>query len=167
MNLGGRRISNEELRAHLAALGLADAQPFRASGNVIFSAQETDEEELQASVETGLEKRLGYPVPTFIRSATQLHGIVAACPFPAELVEASAGKLQVALLAAAPSGQARSEVLALSDEEDQLALAGRELYWLPNGRMSASTLDLKALERVTGLMTVRTMGTIERIVERL
>ena len=43
MNIGGRRIKNEELRREFEELGLSDVSCFRASGNVIFAADEDDE----------------------------------------------------------------------------------------------------------------------------
>ena len=36
MNLGSRRIKNDELRAEFEQLGFEDVATFRASGNVIF-----------------------------------------------------------------------------------------------------------------------------------
>lgn len=36
MNLGGRRITNEELRGHFERMGMAEVATFRASGNVVF-----------------------------------------------------------------------------------------------------------------------------------
>jgi hypothetical protein len=54
-------------------------------------------------------------------------------------------------------------VLALATEDDPLAIAGRELYWLPSGGLLESELDLKAIEAAVGSDTRRTMGTIEQI----
>jgi uncharacterized protein (DUF1697 family) len=56
--------------------------------------------------------------------------------------------------------------LAEASDEDRLAIGGRELYWLPSGRMSDSELDLKLLEAVLGPWTMRTLGTIEQIVAK-
>ena len=39
----------------------------------------------------------------------------------------------------------------------------RELYWLPSGRMLETTLDLKAIERLLGPLTMRTKNTVEQI----
>jgi hypothetical protein len=54
-------------------------------------------------------------------------------------------------------------VLALESDADRLAFGASELYWLPAGGMSDSELDLKAIERLLGAMTVRTKNTIEQI----
>ena len=48
-------------------------------------------------------------------------------------------------------------------DEDRLALDGRELYWLPSGGISDSALDLTAIERTLGAITIRTKTTVEQI----
>ena len=100
MNLGGRRITNDDLRSHFEAMGCEEVATFRASGNVIFAAEEA-EAKLAARVEAELGERLGYEVPVFLRGAAEVAAIAAAEPFPAADVAASKGKLQVQMLAAA------------------------------------------------------------------
>lgn len=166
MNLGGRRIKNEELRREFEVLGFAEVSCFRASGNVIFESEEGDEDVLSERIESGLGEVLGYEVPVFLRSAVELGEIVAREPFDATLIAASKGKLQVAFLATAPKGASRKRALGLSTGEDRLAIAGRELHWLPSGGISESSLDLRALESILGPWTMRTMGTVEQIVAK-
>ncbi len=163
MNLGGRRIRNEELRAEFEALGFADVATFRASGNVIFSADGGSESALTEAIETGLGDALGYEVPVFLRSCAEVAAIAAQEPFDPKLLDASKGKLQVTFLAGKPTARQRKEVGALADDADRLALAGRELYWLPSGGISESELDLEAIDAALGKGTMRTMGTIEQI----
>lgn len=165
MNLGGRRIKNEELRVEFEALGFAEVACFRASGNVVFSAK-GGEAKLTGEIEAGLGEALGYEVPVFLRSAKELSALAAHEPFDVADVEASKGKLQVALLPKKPAAKARKQALAEASEEDRLAIEGRELYWLPSGGISDSDLDLKAIETALGPWTMRTMGTIEQIVAK-
>ncbi|HEY6145014.1 MAG TPA: DUF1697 domain-containing protein [Solirubrobacterales bacterium] len=168
MNLGKRRIKNDELRAHFEAMGLEEVVTFRASGNVIFAtAKREAEAKLTARVEAELGERLGYEVPVFLRSDKEMTAIAAQQPFPAAKVKKSKGKLQVSLLQKKPSAAAKKKVLALAGDEDLLALDGRELYWLPSGGLLESDLDLKAIEKLVGADTRRTMGTIEQIAAKL
>ena len=164
MNVGGHRISNEDLRTRFEELGFDEVRTFRASGNVIFAAAgEESEEELSARIETGLAAALGYEVPVFLRDASEIGTIAAHRPFAESLVEASKGKLQVVLLSARPAARARKEVLALADVEDELAFGERELHWLPSGGILDSALDFKAIGRLLGPLTTRTKGTIEQL----
>jgi uncharacterized protein (DUF1697 family) len=163
MNLGGRRIKNEELRAEFETLGFSEVGCFRASGNVVFTVDEKSETKLTKQIEVGLGEALGYEVPVFLRSAAELQAIAAQQPFDAKALKASKGKLQVAFLKQKPKAAARKRALALASDDDRLALGGRELYWLPKGGLSDSELDLKELAAALGLNTVRTVGTVEQI----
>lgn len=164
MNLGGRRIKNEELRRHFEEMGFEEVATFRASGNVIFSAPSSESEsKLAARVEADLDQQLGYDVPVFLRSIEEVATIAAQQPFDAKQVRKSKGKLQVSLLKKKPGAAAKKKALALATDEDLLALNGRELYWLPSGGISESNLDLKAIDSSLGPGTIRAIGTIEQI----
>ena len=164
MNVGGHRISNEDLRARFEELGFGEVRTFRASGNVIFAATGNEsEEKLSARIETGLAAALGYEVPVFLRSAGEMQTIAAHRPFAQSLIDASKGKPQVVLLCTAPAARARKEVLALGSDEDRLAFGERELHWLPSGGILDSVLDFKAIGRLLGPLTTRTKGTIEQL----
>jgi len=167
MNLGKRRIKNEELRAEFETLGFEDVSTFRASGNVIFGAAKKSEGALTKEIERGLGEALGYEVPVFLRNRAEVAAIAAQEPFPAKAVEASKGKLQVTMLAKKPTAAARKKVLALATEEDSLAIVARELFWLPSGGTLESELDLKAIEKALGKGTQRTVGTIEQIAAKV
>jgi uncharacterized protein (DUF1697 family) len=194
MNVGGHRLTNDELRGHFLALGFTDVATFRASGNVVFAgtssggesssprgdpspaaalaAEGRSSELLAARIEEGLESLLGYAVPTFVRGADEVRAIAALQPFAAERVAASGGKLQVSLLGASPTPEVRAEVLSMATGEDGLSFGAsspegeRELYWLPSGGLLESELDLKAIDRLLGPSTMRTKGTIELIARK-
>jgi uncharacterized protein (DUF1697 family) len=164
MNLGGRRIKNEELRRHFEEIGLEEVATFRASGNVIFATPKQEAEgKLAERVEVELGKRLGYEVPVFLRSVAEVAAIAAREPFDAKAVAKSKGKLQVSFLGKKPSAAAKKKALAAATEEDLLAIEGRELYWLPSGGISETDLDWKPIEAALGSGTIRTMGTVEQI----
>jgi uncharacterized protein (DUF1697 family) len=166
MNIGGRRITNADLRLHFEAIGLAEVGLFRASGNVVFTAGSQAPAALVERLERELEGRLGYAVPVFLRTAAEVLEVARAEPLPPEAVAASKGKLQVMLLLEAPSPAVREEVLGLAPAEDQLAFGRRELYWLPRAGLLESALDLKAVTGKLGPATVRTKGTMEQIARK-
>jgi uncharacterized protein (DUF1697 family) len=167
INVGGHRVASDELRSCIEGLGFRDAATFRASGNVIFSDDGKERpKEVAAKLEKGLAESLGYEVPVFLRSATEVEAIAGSEPFPAKLLNARAGKLQVLLLPKQPAAQAKRNVLALATDDDQLVFGERELFWLPSGGMMDSDLDLNAIEALVGPTTKRTKGTIDQIAAR-
>ena len=163
INVSGHRVAGGELRSCFAGLGFERVATLRASGNVVFDAERGRPADLTAGIEEALESALGYAVPTFLRTAAEVRAIVRHRPFDDELVEASGGKLQVSFLHRPPTARLRGEVLAMATDEDRLAIRGRELYWLPSGRMLDATIDLVALERAIGPTTRRTKNVIEEI----
>ena len=166
MNLGRRRIKNPELCAAFEDIGLTNVSAFLASGNVIFETEESDSDAVARSIEDGLRASLGYEVPTFLRTADEVRSIASYQPF-ADVKSERSGKMQVAMISTEVDRPARDSVLELSNASDILEMVGRELYWWSKGNLSDSELDLKAIERLVGPMTIRTKSTVERLVKFL
>jgi uncharacterized protein (DUF1697 family) len=102
LNVGGRTVKMDRLRAHFTELGLADVATFIASGNVIFRAarmQDSEVAALEQRIEAHLEARLGFRTEAFIRSAPELGCIAAHRPF-------DAAGADMASSAAGPAGAA-------------------------------------------------------------
>ncbi|MCC6988430.1 MAG: DUF1697 domain-containing protein, partial [Acidobacteria bacterium] len=99
VNVGGRLVKMDELRAHVAAAGGHDVETFIASGNVIFSSPVTDTARLERTLEAQLQKAFGFAVPTLIRTTAQVAEAAARTPF-AEKDVAAAGTYVAAFLRA-------------------------------------------------------------------
>lgn len=166
MNLGGRRITNKDLCAHVRAIGFGEVSAVLASGNVLFTAEHSSLKQVAKRLEQGLSQALAYDVPAFVRTSAQVQAVARFQPFDAEMGE-DGGKLQVALLAGRPSVAAQARAMACATTEDLLHIHGTELYWLPRGKLTESDLDVKAIDAALGPMTMRTRRTIERIEARL
>jgi uncharacterized protein (DUF1697 family) len=162
VNLGARRkASSADLRSCLEGLGFEAVETFRTSGNVVFETGRESRAKLTGRIEQALAKSLGYDVTVFLRTGTEIQAIATHEPFPAKLVAASKGKLQVALLPAKPAASVQKKVLAVATKEDRLAFGDRELYWLPSGGTRDSALNQTALDQQVGPWTMRTKGTID------
>jgi uncharacterized protein (DUF1697 family) len=166
INVGGRRASRDQLTTCLESLGLENVTTFRASGNLIFDATRQSEKALTKRIDDALTESLGYDVRAFLRTAAAVRAIAAHSPFPKKVVDASGGKLQVALLAKAPPKAARDEVLAMATDEDLLAIHGTELYWLPSGGQMQTELNLRAIDDLVGENTRRTKNMVGEIAEK-
>jgi uncharacterized protein (DUF1697 family) len=164
INVGGRRISNADLQTHFEALGFTEAAVYQAAGNVVVETDDDRPDRVARTIDEGLTERLGYACLTYLRTAEEVRAIAEATPFDPAM--AAGRKLHVALLERLPAKTIADQALALANEDDQLAFGARELYWMPKGRMMDSGLDLRALEQLVGGWTMRTKGTIERIVAR-
>jgi uncharacterized protein (DUF1697 family) len=163
INIGGRRASSGQLTAALEAAGHRNVSAFRASGNLIFDADSGSRAALARRVDDALTEALGFEVRSFLRTAGEVRAIAASEPFPREVLAASQGKLQVALLAKRPPRRVRGDVLALATDADHLAMRGRELYWLPSGPTMRTDLNLRLIDSMVGENTRRTKKMIDEI----
>lgn len=161
MNLGGRRLTNDELVTAVRACGCDDVAAYQASGNVVCN-DDRGAPELAGALEQGLADELGYPVPVFVRAAEEVRAIAHATPFTADQL-APRGTPQVVFLQQPPSRDALEEVERLVPPDDVLVAVGRELHWLPAAGVGRSTMDFRRLDEVTGGTTVRTHGTVQRL----
>jgi len=166
INIGGRRITNDDLRTGFERLGFSEVAVWRASGNVIFETDARSSARLSARIDEGLSEAFGYEVVTFLRTAGEVRAIAEHGPFDPAHVRASKGKLQLALLGTRPAAAARREVLAFATDDDRLAFGDRELYWLPAGGFAESELDRNRLARILGPMTFRTKNVLEEIARK-
>lgn len=161
LNVGGRRLTNEQLCSHVASLGFSDVFTYRASGNVVFDAA-TPPDEIEVSLENGLSAALGYEVPTMVRTLEELGSLIRSVPF-SETDQIGIGKPQVMFL----KHRVKIDVARFATDVDLLVADQRDLFWLPVDGISNTRLDVRELEKAVGPNTVRTVGTLEGIVKKV
>ncbi|GAA1244598.1 DUF1697 domain-containing protein [Kitasatospora nipponensis] len=81
VNVGGRTVTMERLRALFTELGLSEVRSYIQSGNVFFRTDEPDRAALTRRIEQHLEEALGYPVPTMLRTVEEVEELLASDPF--------------------------------------------------------------------------------------
>jgi uncharacterized protein (DUF1697 family) len=166
INVGGRTVRMDQLRDHFEDLGFADVDTFIASGNVIFEAAGNGRQ-LEAKIERQLQSRLGYAVATFVRSVADLESVPANQPFPASDVDRAGHRLYVAFLRGEPGVEAIRAVDAVRSPTDDLAVVGRELYWLCRTSSRDSAISGARIEKlVGGPATIRNMNTVNRLIAK-
>jgi len=164
INLGNRRVKMDHLRDLFQALKFSAVSTFIASGNVIFETPAADAAGLEQRIEAHLQKTLGYPVDTFLRTPADLAAVVAFRPFAAEETEAPGHTLYVGFLRAAPADAAVRKLLSLRTGYDDFRVEGRELYWLCRGRSSDSPVGWPVVAKTIGTpSTMRNLTTVEKL----
>lgn len=81
INVGGHNVKMERLREIFTELGLHNVRSYLNSGNIFFDVDDTNRQSLTTTIEKHLIKALGYEVPTFLRTTTELEAILAENPF--------------------------------------------------------------------------------------
>jgi uncharacterized protein (DUF1697 family) len=167
INVGGRVVKMDHLRRLFESVPLGNVETFIASGNVIFDAKGAGGAALEKKIERHLERALGYPVATFVRSAADVAAVAAHKPFAPAEYDAPLHAVYIGILRAEPSAAARKQVLALQDDLNALHLQGRELYWLCRRKMMESIVTMGKLEKTLGVpATFRNANTLRRLAVR-
>jgi uncharacterized protein (DUF1697 family) len=163
VNVGGRTVRMDRLRAAFQGMGFSGAETFIASGNVIFEAEAARPGVLERRIESGLREALGYDVEVFLRSTSELAEIACREAFPPADV-ASAHAVYVALVAEVLDDAARERVLAAQTPNDSFSVHGRDVYWLSRVRFSESVFSGPKLDKVLGVKaTLRNVKTVRRL----
>jgi len=161
INLGKRRVKNDQLSEVFESLGFEDVKVLIASGNVVFTADETDEAKLTRTIEAGLESGLGFKVDTMLRSADEIRAMLALDPFKGiEITKQT--RLYVTLLAGTTKSTMKLPYASDDGNFRILARNDREVYSVLTVQEGARTVDLMAvLEKEYGKRsTTRNWNTI-------
>lgn len=164
INVGGRVVKMERLRAIIEAAGFENVETLIASGNVIFESAATNQGLIEGKLESALEKSLGYPVATFVRSRAEIAATAARRPFRHM---PNGSTLYIAVARAAIDRATASDLLAQQTATDQFRILGREVYWLCLTRFSDSAFSGARLEKLLGQqVTARNANTIGKLAVR-
>lgn len=165
INVGGHRVKMDRLKELFEGLGLREVSTFIASGNVIFSSSSGSPEALTEKIEQHLARRLGYDVPTFLRSPADLAAIIAFLPTEGGVGGPAHSSEFVIFMRSPASPELRSTFESLNSETDEFQFSGSEVYWRVRGKLSDSPLFGKELEKaLRGLpTTMRNLNTLRRI----
>jgi len=152
----------DALRGHFGKLGFTDVETFIASGNVIFTGRGRPRA-IERTIETGLEKVLGYEVKTFVRTTDEVAAIAGYQPFsPARMRAARA--LIVGFLAEPLPPAAVKTLMGLKTAVDDFRVQGREVYWLCQVGQGESEFSNAVFERSLKVRTTfRGMPTIVKL----
>jgi uncharacterized protein (DUF1697 family) len=162
INVGGRTVKMDALRALFQSWGFGDVETFIASGNVIFTSPETDARALEQRIERELGKALGYAVETFIRTPAELDAIARYRPFGDD---GDAHTVYVNFYYEPLPAESVERLAALRTEVDEFRVHGREMYWLARKRISESLVTGPMLSKAVGRVpsTNRNVTTIRKL----
>lgn len=163
INVGGRTVTMERLRALFSDIGFSNVETFNASGNVIFDSKSAAPTTLEKDIERQLEASLGYRVATFLRSGEQVRAVSAYRPFPQDAIS-TAQAFNIGFLTAPLSVESIGALMSLKTDIDDFHVHDREVYWLCRKKQSESTFSNRAFERSTkALTTFRSATTIAKL----
>jgi uncharacterized protein (DUF1697 family) len=164
VNVGGRLIKMDALRAAFEGLDLANVKTFIASGNVIFETRARQLTALEGKLEAHLQATFGHDIDTFIRTDAELAEVAAHEPFADAAWLAAVQASVVGFVAEPFTAAARAALARLNSDDDRFALHGRELYWTSRHKQSESTFSNAVFEKLLGVRaTFRGVNTVRKL----
>jgi uncharacterized protein (DUF1697 family) len=167
INVGGRVVKMDILRALFEEMKFKSVETFIASGNVIFETSSSDARGVESRIEKHLARALGYEVGAFLRTPARLAEIVDYEPFSEEDRAAGVQSVHVMFFAEPHRPGLQEDLDRLRTAADVFHAHDRELYWLCRGKITDSLVKPGLLERAIAVpTTVRNMNTIRRLVTK-
>ena len=166
VNVGGRKLAMNELRAISEGLGWKQVSTYIQSGNLVFSA-EGKPAELEKSLEAAIEAATGMQVPVIIRSRSQWSAYAEKAPF-AEARREEPNRV-IALLSKSPPIHGAAEALqARAQAGEKVELIGDSIWiHFPEG-VGTSKLNPALIDREIGSpATGRNYRTVLKLEELL
>ena len=162
INVGGRVVKMEVLRAHFESLGFSNVETFIASGNVIFDST-AKPASTQKKIESHLRTSLGFEVATFIRTLAEVDAVSRHQPFTTAAMK-SAGALCVGFPDSPLDDDAYNALMRMKTAIDDFHLHNREVYWLCLEKQSESTFSNAKFERACKVRaTFRGVNTVAKL----
>jgi uncharacterized protein (DUF1697 family) len=164
VNVGKRTVKMANLVDIVEGLEYDRVWTHINSGNVVFDTAGS-REDIESTLESALETKLGFEVTTFVRNAPELRRALAAEPF--EVAEGDTYFLTFLKLRPTPS-ECRS-LEALTNDFDTLVVDGRDVHWRMHGKSTDTKLRTKDWEAVIGRLrsTSRNMTMLRKLVKKL
>ena len=161
---GHNSIKMTDLKALYIKIGLADAETFIQSGNVIFcKTGDITPEALSVNIEQAILEKLNYIVPVMIRTHQELRDLFSLNPYLKE-TGFDPSKMAVIFLHEEPSDTQLQKVENVDYPPDRFKIIGKEIFiYCPNGfgRTKLYTNFFEKKMGVTG--TARNWKTITTI----
>ncbi len=154
-----------ELRAMLTKSGCTDVQTYVQSGNAVFGTK-LGAAELTKAIEEALERYMGRPIATTLRTHKQLKAIIEANPFAKAATNLA--YLCVTFLANTPTKSEVAPLHAQNFKPELFQVAAKEIYtWHPNGQGRSPLAAALQKLPLRGAVTTRNWNTVLKLLEML
>jgi uncharacterized protein (DUF1697 family) len=165
VNVGGKGIvSMAAIKEALVALGLSDVRTYINSGNVIFSTQESDAQQLTARIEKALEQHTGMAIKVLVMDDKTLKKMVDA--IPRNWVDDKTMRTYVLLLWKELDDRRILDRLPIKPGVDELRYAPGAVVW----RVDRENVGRSQMNRIVGTplykkITIRSANTMRKLNE--
>jgi uncharacterized protein (DUF1697 family) len=164
VNLGRRQVKMAHLVEIFSDLGHDGAWTYINSGNVVFDAGGS-RAALERTIESRLERELGFEATTFLRTIAELRKALALEPFTV----GARDTYFMTFLKDTPTAAQRTALEALSNDFDTLVVHGRDVHWLMHGKSTDTRVGAAKWAAVVGdkRSTSRNTTMLRKLADRI
>jgi uncharacterized protein (DUF1697 family) len=150
INVGGRFVKMEKLRALAAGAGLQNVATYIQSGNLLFDCSAREAPRMEARLEELWRAKLPWEFPTLVRTQKQIEALFEEGSGLEHGLKGKDVRHYVSFLRSEPAREAIDELHAWSYAKERLLVRGRELhFWCTIPSHEAKFTNAR-LERVLG-----------------
>ena len=147
VNVGGKTIKMEPLRAAFEELGFSRVKTYVQSGNVVFVAAQASSARLSRTIEERIARDFGLSIRVLVKTLKELEEIVKCNPFVQDKA-IDQSKLHVTFLSEVPKKTANQKLEGLAADAERCHIVGQQIYlYCPNGygrtKLSNSAIEKK------------------------
>ena len=164
VNVGGRQVKMDALKAMADDLGFTEARTLLASGNLVLDAGKLSPGRLSAKLEAEFETRFGFHAEFICRTAKEWRALMDGCPFPKD-AESRGNRL----LCLVPQGEPAPDVVehleALAQDGERVARVG-DIVWIAftdEGMARSQLANAKAMKAFATPVTGRNWNTVVKL----
>lgn len=130
VNVGGRTIKMDRLKALFGSMGFGAVSTYIQSGNVLCTAnQDEPEDSIRGRIEAGLGEGTGFDVAAVLLTPSELDKIIAGNPWAGRDLEQNE-RVSATVFQQEPPREAAEGLLPDATSRDEFILAGRAAYIL-------------------------------------
>lgn len=154
INVSGKNlIKMDALKKTYESLGFIDVKNYVQSGNIIFSADETETGLLEEKLSSAIKKDFGFEVPVIVMSKADLEKIIEENPFVRDS-EKDPGALYVTFLADSLADFDREGIEEKIQGDEEIHFGSRAVYlYCPHGygktKLNNTFLERKLKQKAT------------------
>lgn len=166
INVGGRFVKMEKVRALATRAGLENVSTYIQSGNLLFDCSAREAARMETKLEALWKKELGWDIATLVRTQKEIAELFAEGADLAHGLKGKEARHYVTFLREEPSAAAIEAVHAWSYAKERLLVRGRELhFWctIPSHEAEYSNAKVEKLLKISA--TTRDWKTVQALDE--
>ncbi len=167
VNIGGRQVKMDALKALHEALGLRNVITYIQSGNVVFHCDEADSARVRGEIEAAFKMTFGFHSDVFVRSLAELDAVIAGNPFQEQIAKAPNWVL-VMFLAAHPDAALQEALHQAYAGPEKIVIVGQEAYLsYPEGVGRSKLTNVFLEKKLKTVGTARNWNTVLKLHQML